>query len=99
MNQARLYSVIVGPHISEKAAIMAEKRNQRAFRVANDATKPERREAIEKLFNVTVEELQVLNVKGKTKRTSRGKIRQKSNWKKAYVKLAQGQEIDFAEMA
>lgn len=96
MNQARLYSVIVGPHISEKAAIMAEKRNQVAFRVANDATKPEIREAIEKLFNVTVEELQVLNVKGKTKRTARGKIRQKSNWKKAYVKLAQGQEIDFA---
>jgi large subunit ribosomal protein L23 len=56
----------------------------------------ESREAIEKLFNVTVEDLQVLNVKGKTKRTSRGKIRQKSNWKKAYVKLAQGQEIDFA---
>ena len=96
MNQARLYSVIVGPHISEKATIMAEKRNQIAFRVANDASKPEIREAIEKLFNVTVEDLQVLNVKGKTKRTSRGKIRQKSNWKKAYVKLAQGQEIDFA---
>lgn len=96
MNQARLYSVIVGPHISEKAAIMTEKRNQIAFRVANDATKPEIREAIEKLFNVTVEDLQVLNVKGKTKRTSRGKIRQKSNWKKAYVKLAEGQEIDFA---
>src|SRR5690606_9371775 len=96
MNQARLYSVIVGPHISEKATIMAEKRNQIAFRVANDASKPEIREAIEKLFKVTVEDLQVLNVKGKTKRTSRGKIRQKSNWKKAYVKLAQGQEIDFA---
>jgi large subunit ribosomal protein L23 len=89
----------VGPHVSEKAALMAEHRNQVAFRVANDATKPEIREAIETLFKVTVEELQVLNVKGKTKRTARGKLRQKSNWKKAYVKLAQGQEIDFAEMA
>jgi len=99
MNQQRLYSIIVGPHVSEKAALMAENRNQVAFRVANNATKPEIREAIETLFKVTVEELQVLNVKGKTKRTARGKLRQKSNWKKAYVKLAQGQEIDFAEMA
>ena len=74
MNQQRLYSIIVGPHVSEKAALIA-------------------------LFKVTVEDLQVLNVKGKTKRTARGKLRQKSNWKKAYVKLAQGQEIDFAEMA
>lgn len=99
MNQQRLYSIIVGPHVSEKAAIMAEGHNQVAFVVANDATKPEIRQAIETLFKVTVEELQVLNVKGKTKRTARGKLRQKSNWKKAYVKLAQGQEIDFAEMA
>jgi len=98
MNQQRLYSIIVGPHVSEKAAIMAEGNNQVAFCVANDATKPEIRQAIETLFKVTVEELQVLNVKGKTKRTARGKLRQKSNWKKAYVKLAQGQEIDFAEM-
>ena len=99
MNQQRLYSIIVGPHVSEKAAIIAEGPNQVAFVVANEATKPEIREAIETLFKVTVEELQVLNVKGKTKRTARGKLRQKSNWKKAYVKLAQGQEIDFADMA
>ncbi|HBN13980.1 50S ribosomal protein L23 [Pseudohongiella sp. SYSU M77423] len=99
MNQQRLYTIIVGPHVSEKAALIADRNNQVAFRVANDATKPEIREAIETLFKVTVEDLQVLNVKGKTKRTARGKLRQKSNWKKAYVKLAQGQEIDFAEMA
>lgn len=99
MNQARLYSVILGPHISEKATIMAEKRNQVAFKVANDATKAEIKEAVEKIFSVSVSALQVLNVKGKTKRTSRGGIRQKSNWKKAYVQLAQGQEIDFAEMS
>jgi LSU ribosomal protein L23P len=65
MNQQRLYSIIVGPHVSEKAAIMAEGHNQIAFVVANDATKPEIREAIETLFKVSVEELQVLNVKGK----------------------------------
>lgn len=99
MNQARLYSVILGPHISEKATIMADKRNQVAFKVANDATKAEIKEAVEKIFSVSVSGLQVLNVKGKTKRTSRGGIRQKSNWKKAYVQLAQGQEIDFAEMS
>lgn len=99
MNQQRLYSVIVGPHVSEKAALMAEASNQVAFRVALDATKQEIREAIETLFKVSVEEVQVLNVKGKTKRTARGKLRKKSNWKKAYVKIAEGQEIDFAELA
>lgn len=99
MNNERLYTVILGPHVSEKTALMADAHNQVAFRVAVDASKAEIRQAVEKLFDVTVEELQVLNVKGKTKRTARGKIRKKSNWKKAYVKLAQGQEIDFVELA
>lgn len=98
MNQARLYSVIVGPLVSEKTTNLADEHNQVAFRVAVDATKPEIREAVEKLFDVKVEGLQVLNVKGKTKRTMRGRLRRQSNWKKAYVKLAQGQEIDFAEL-
>ena len=99
MNQARLYSIILGPHISEKATIMAETRNQVAFKVINDATKTEVKEAVEKLFKVSVTGLQILNVKGKTKRTARGGIRKKSNRKKAYVQLAQGQEIDFAELS
>ena len=98
MNQARLYSVILGPHISEKTALMAEDHNQIAFKVLRDASKTEIKEAIETIFKVTVTGLQVLNVKGKTKRNARGGIRQKSHWKKAYVQLAQGQEIDFAEM-
>jgi len=98
VNQARLYSIILGPHISEKATIMAEANNQVAFKVANDATKTEIKEAVEKIFNVSVVAMQVLNVKGKTKRTARGTIRKKSNWKKAYVQLQQGQEIDFAEL-
>ncbi len=98
MNQARLYSIILGPHISEKATIMAETRNQVAFKVINDASKTEVKEAVEKIFKVSVTGLQILNVKAKTKRTARGSIRKKSNWKKAYVQLAQGQEIDFAEL-
>ena len=98
MNVERLYSVILAPHVSEKSALMGENNNQYAFKVARDASKPEIKEAVEKIFNVVVEELQVLNVKGKTKRTGRGKVRRRSDWKKAYVRLAAGQEIDFAEL-
>lgn len=98
MNVERLYSVILSPHVSEKSAIMGESNNQYAFKVARDASKPEIKEAVEKIFNVVVEELQVLNVKGKTKRSGRGKLRSRSDWKKAYVRLAEGQEIDFADL-
>jgi large subunit ribosomal protein L23 len=98
MNVERLYSVILAPHVSEKSAIMGESNNQYAFKVARDASKPEIREAVEKIFNVVVEDLQVINVKGKTKRTGRGKIRQRSDWKKAYVRLEAGHEIDFANL-
>ena len=98
MNVERLYSVILSPHVSEKSAIMGESYNQYAFKVARDASKPEIKEAVEKIFNVVVEELQVLNVKGKTKRSGRGKLRSRSDWKKAYVRLAEGQEIDFSDL-
>jgi len=98
MNVERLYSVILAPHVSEKSAMMGENNNQYAFKVSRDASKPEIKEAVEKIFNVVVEELQVLNVKGKTKRSGRGKIRRRSDWKKAYVKLAAGQEIDFTDL-
>ncbi|MEZ5492742.1 MAG: 50S ribosomal protein L23 [Gammaproteobacteria bacterium] len=98
MNVQRLYSVILAPHVSEKSAMMGEANNQYAFKVARDASKPEIKEAVEKIFNVVVEELQVLNVKGKTKRTGRGKIRRRSDWKKAYVRLEAGHEIDFADL-
>jgi len=63
-----------------------------------DATKHEMREAVEKIFNVVVDNLQVMKVKGKTKRTARGKIRKRSDWKKAYVRLEAGHEIDFADI-
>ena len=98
MNQARLYSVILGPHISEKATIMAEDHNQVAFKVLNDATKAEIKEAIETIFKVSVTGLQVLNVKGKTKRNRNG-LSKRPSWKKAYVRVEQGQEIDFASIS
>ena len=98
MNQDRMYSVILAPHVSEKSTMMSEDANQYAFKVAVDATKPEIKQAVESIFNVVVEDLQVLNVKGKTKRSARGKIRRRKNWKKAYVRLEAGHEIDFAEI-
>lgn len=98
MNVERLYTVILGPHVSEKSTLLGEANNQYAFRVAVSASKSEIREAVETLFKVVVADLQVLNVKGKTKRNTKGKIRRRPNWKKAYVKLEAGHEIDFADI-
>ena len=98
MNTERMYSVLLGPHVSEKSTILGEENNQYTFKVSIDATKPEIKKAVETIFNVLVEDLQVLKVKGKTKRTSRGKIRKRSDWKKAYVRLETGHEIDFADI-
>lgn len=95
MNQERVYKVLLGPHISEKAATIADASNQVAFRVAVDASKLEVKAAVEKLFKVDVDAVRLLNVKGKVKRNRFGESR-RSSWKKAYVRLAQGQEIDFA---
>ncbi|MFD1382635.1 50S ribosomal protein L23 [Rhodanobacter aciditrophus] len=90
----RIYKVLLGPHISEKATIVAEGNGQYVFRVTKDATKPEIKQAIEALFEVKVESVRTLNHKGKTKRTVRG-LGKRSDVKKAYVRLAEGQEIDF----
>lgn len=98
MNHERLYTVIMGPHVSEKSTLLSEMNNQYTFKVALNATKPEIREAVEKLFNVVVADLQVMKVKGKTKRTARGVIRKRSDWKKAYVRLEAGHQIDFADI-
>ena len=98
MNPERIYQVILGPHVSEKSAMMTEENNQYVFKVAIDASKPEIKEAVEAVFKVVVSDLQVLNVKGKTKRSARGRIRRKSDWKKAYVRLEAGHEIDFADI-
>jgi large subunit ribosomal protein L23 len=94
-----MLNIIFGPHLSEKTATISEKNNQVTFKVAGDATKSEIKQAVESLFNVQVRDVQVLNVKGKSKRTARGKLRSRSDWKKAYVRLEQGQQIDFADMA
>jgi len=90
----RLHSVIIAPVVSEKSTRVAEKGNQAVFKVLRDARKPEIRAAVEKLFNVKVEDVRTLNVKGKSKRFGQS-LGVRSNWKKAYVTLAPGQEIDF----
>lgn len=94
MNQERLYKVLLGPHISEKATIVADSSQQVVFRVSKDATKPEIKEAVEQLFNVKVSGVNVLNAKGKVKRTARG-FGKRSDVRKAYVCLEPGSEIDF----
>jgi len=98
MNTERLMTVLVAPIVSEKATMIAEKRNQVAFRVLQDASKDEIRAAVELLFKVQVESVQVLNQKGKSKRFGRFQGRRR-NVRKAYVGLKEGQEINFAEAA
>ena len=95
MNLERLYKVLVGPHISEKSTLAGEASNSYTFKVVPDATKPEIKAAVEQIFEVRVESVNTMNVKGKVKRTMRGTSRRK-NWKKAIVRLAEGQAIDFA---
>ena len=98
MNQERLMQVILAPIVSEKSTMVSEKNQQVVFRVTTDASKPEIKAAVELLFNVQVEGVSTVNVKGKTKRFGRMNGRRK-DWKKAYVSLAQGQEIDLAGTA
>ena len=95
MNQERVFQVLLGPHVSEKAAIVSDLNNQFVFKVAIDATKLEIKKAVEQLFKVSVDDVQTLQVKGKLKRNKFGMSR-RAGWKKAYVRLAQGQDIDFA---
>jgi large subunit ribosomal protein L23 len=93
MNDAKLYSVIRAPRVSEKTARLQEVSNQYAFEVATDATKADIKEAIEKIFDVKVEAVNVVNVKGKTK-SFKFRSGRRGDWRKAYVKLADGQSID-----
>ncbi len=94
-SQERLMKVLLAPQISEKATFVAEKNEQVIFRVATDATKPEIKAAVEMMFKVSVNSVQVACVKGKVKRAGRF-VGRRNNWKKAYVCLAAGQEINFA---
>ena len=96
LRQERLLQVLLAPQISEKATYIADKHQQIIFRVATDATKPEILAAVELLFKVEVESVQVLNTKGKEKRF-KGQVGRRKSWKKAFVCLKPGQEINFAE--
>ena len=95
MNQERLFKVLLGPHITEKSAMSAGTATQVVFKVATDATKLEVRKAVEQLFEVKVDGVRVVNMKGKTRRTKTG-LGRRSDWKKAYVRLAEGKDIDFS---
>ena len=91
---ARHYDIILAPHITEKTTMLSDT-NSVVFRVAPGATKPEIKAAIELMFKTKVENVTVLNVHGKDRRFGRT-LGRRRNWKKAYVRLAEGQEINFA---
>ena len=93
-HQERLMTVLQGPVLSEKSTLAAEQHNQIVFKDRTDATKAEIRAAVELLFEVKVEGVQVLNNRGKTKRFGQTRGR-RDDWKKAYVRLAEGSQIDF----
>ncbi len=94
MNQERLMKVILSPHMSEKAGLGTEKRNEYTFEVIKDATKPEVKAAVEQLFKTKVKTVKIANVQTKPRRFGGIEGRSKA-WKKAYVTLVAGQKIDF----
>jgi large subunit ribosomal protein L23 len=93
-HQERLMTVLQGPLLTEKSAVSAEMHNQVVFKVRTDATKAEIRQAVELLFEVEVQGVQVVNYRGKNKRFGRT-LGRRNDWKKAYVRLAEGSQIDF----
>jgi len=97
MNAERLYTILRSPHVSEKAA-RAQESNQYVFEVATDATKADVKAAVEKMFNVAVERVTVVNSKGKTK-AFRGRSGVRNGLRKAYVRLREGQTLDLAAKA
>jgi large subunit ribosomal protein L23 len=97
MKEERLINVIIRPHLSEKASIGTEKRREYTFEVVKQATKSDVKNAVELFFKVLVQSVRILNVKTKPRRF--GQIQGKNKaWKKAYVKLKEGQVIDFAKI-
>ncbi|QPK65680.1 50S ribosomal protein L23 [Methylomonas sp. LL1] len=95
MQQIKLASILTAPIVSEKSSNVADKSNQFVFKVAKTATKLQIKNAVELMFGVKVETVRVLNVKGKVKRFGRS-LGKRSDWKKAYVKLQSGQNIELA---
>ena len=95
MSKERLMKILLSPVVSEKSAMAADKANQFGFKVVADATKPEIAQAVELLFDVKVKNVRTVNVKGKKKRFG-AVMGKRNNWKKAYVRLQAGHDIDFA---
>lgn len=94
ITEERLLKVLLAPVVSEKSTMAAENNNTVVFKVVTDAAKREIKAAVEKLFEVEVTDVRTVNVKGKTKRTG-ARMGRRSDWKKAYVTLKDGSEIDF----
>ncbi len=95
MNQERIHQILLSPHVSEKAALLADEQNQHVFKVLSTATKSEVKQAVEGMFKVKVEKVRILNIKGKAKRFG-GRIGKRSDLRKAYVTLMPDNDIDFA---
>ena len=94
LSQERLINVLVAPHVTEKSALAMQNSNQYAFRVRRDASKPDTKAAVELMFQVKVESVNVINEPGKTRRFGKT-VGRTQDWKKAYVRLAPGQSIDY----
>jgi large subunit ribosomal protein L23 len=94
-NIDQLMNIVLAPVVSEKSTFVADRNRQYVFRVADDATKPQIKAAIELMFKTKVDGVRVMNVHGKERRFGKMTGRRRS-WKKAYVRLAEGQEINFA---
>ena len=94
MNQERIMKVLIAPVVSEKSTRLADANRQFVFKVVKDASKPEVRKAVELMFDVKVDAVQITNVKGKIKRSG-SRLGKRSDWKKAFVTLAEGHDINF----
>ncbi len=94
MKQERLLKVLVAPHISEKSTLAGDQGNQHVFKVLPDATKAEIKQAVEQLFDVKVDKVRTINMLGKKKRFGQ-MMGRRNHWKKAYVTLQAGQDIDL----
>lgn len=93
MNQNHLYQVLLAPRMTEKSVMLSESSNQYVFKVAKTATKQDIKQAVETLFEVKVDRVQTVNMKGKQKNFSR-RAGKRNDWKKAYIRLAEGQSLD-----
>ena len=93
MNQERMHQILLSPHVSEKAALLADEQNQHVFKVVSTATKSEVKQAVEGMFKVKVDKVRILNVKGKSKRFG-GRIGKRTDLRKAYVTLMPDNDID-----